>query len=340
LNAGVDLPTGWTTRRPALDDDVPAILAMVHASDIAAVGHPDFTADDVREALTSPHVDPALDAWLAVTPDGTLAGWAYLENPNAGDREFIEVYVHPEYGVPALRPLLALVLARVAERAAAFGHPEVTVRGGGIPNEESWLAALREAGFGFVKRYARMRRTLTDLPPEPALPDGVTVRLLRAEDDADQRDFHRILDTAFRDTPDYVPLTFEQWRERVAALPSVTWDEWFVASVDGVPAGILQSADQALDQNEGWVKHLAVLAEHRRRGLGAALLARAFATYAAKGRDTAGLGVDLTNPTRAANLYTAMGMSPAFEVEMYERTVTAAGYGEAVRVGRDRSPAT
>jgi hypothetical protein len=35
-----------------------------------------------------------------------------------------------------------------------------------------------------------------------------------------------------------------------------------------------------------------------------------------------------------------MGMSPAFEVEMYERTVTAAGYGEAVRVGRDRSPAT
>ena len=32
-----DLPAGWTTRRPTLDD-VPAILAVVHASDIAAVG--------------------------------------------------------------------------------------------------------------------------------------------------------------------------------------------------------------------------------------------------------------------------------------------------------------
>lgn len=323
-----------------LDDDVPAILAMVHACDIAAVGHPDFTADDVREALTSPHFDPAADSWLAVTPDGALGGWAYLDSPNGGDREFIEVYVHPEYGTPAIRPLLGLLLGRVAERAVEFGHPSVTVRGGGVPTETTWLAILREAGFEFVKRYARMRRTLTGLPPEPALPDGVNVRPLRPEDDADMRDFHRILDTAFRDTPDYAPLRYEQWRERIAALPSVTWDEWFVATVDGVPAGILQSADQALDQNEGWIKYLAVLGAYRRRGLGAALLARAFATYAAKGRDTAALGVDLTNPTRAANLYTAMGMSPAFEVEMYERTVTAAGYGEAVRVGRDRSPAT
>jgi mycothiol synthase len=318
----VDLPSGWTTRRPTLDD-TPVILAMVHASDIAAVGYPDFTADDIREALTAPHFDPAVDSWLAVTPDGAVGGWAYLDSPTGGDREFIEIYAHPEYGAPALRPLLGLLLRRIAERAVEFGHPSVTVRGGGIPTEQTWLGVLREAGFEFVKRYARMRISLADLPPEPALPDGVTIRLLRHDDDADMRDFHRILDTAFRDTPDYVPLSYEQWCERIAALPSVAWDEWFVASVDGVPAGILQSADQVLEQNQGWVKHLAVLREHRRRGVAAALLSRAFATYASKGRDTAGLGVDLTNPTRAANLYTAMGMSPAFEVEMYERTVTA-----------------
>lgn len=320
MNAGVDLPTGWTTRRPTLDD-VPAILAMVHASDVAAVGYPDFTAADVREALTAPHFDPAVDSWLAVTPDGAVGGWAYLDSPNGGDREFIEVYVHPEQGVVAQRPLLDALLARIAERAVEYGHPAVTVRAGGVPTEVEWLAVLRAAGFEFVKRYARMRLSLAGLPPEPPLPDGVTIRLVRPDDDADMRDFHRILDAAFRDTPDYAPLTYEQWRERIAALPSVAWDEWFVASVDGVPVGILHSADQALDQNQGWVKQLAVLREHRRRGVGAALLSRAFATYASKGRDTAGLGVDLTNPTRAANLYTAMGMSPAFEVEMFERTV-------------------
>jgi mycothiol synthase len=56
--SGVALPDGWTTRRPTLDD-VPAILAVVHASDIVAVGEPDFSPGDVHEALFSPNVDPS-----------------------------------------------------------------------------------------------------------------------------------------------------------------------------------------------------------------------------------------------------------------------------------------
>ncbi|HEX8132510.1 MAG TPA: GNAT family N-acetyltransferase, partial [Actinomycetes bacterium] len=34
-----ELPAGWTTRRPTLDD-VPEILKLAHANDIAAVGEP------------------------------------------------------------------------------------------------------------------------------------------------------------------------------------------------------------------------------------------------------------------------------------------------------------
>ncbi|GFJ91286.1 GNAT family N-acetyltransferase [Phytohabitans rumicis] len=316
-------------RRPTLDD-VPAILAVV--SD-----QPDFGADDVREALTAPSFDPARDSWLALAPDGTVVGWAYLDNPNGGDREFVEVYTHPADGGAAQRPLLDLLLARVAERAAEAGHPSVTVRAGALPSEESYIGTLRAAGFEFVKRYARMKRSLADLPPAEPLPPGVMIRLVRADDDADMREFHRILDAAFRDIPDYAPLTYEQWRDKIAALPSVAWDEWFVASVDGEPAGILQSADQAIEQNEGWVKYLGVLRAHRRHGVGAALLAKAFAVYAAKGRDRAGLGVDLTNPTRAASLYTSVGMSPAYEADMYELVIAQ---GDAVRVGRARSAAT
>src|SRR5688572_15842023 len=168
----VTLPADWSIRRPTLDD-VPAILAVVHASDIAAIGEPDFTADDVREALTAPYFDPARDSWLVLAPDGSVVGWAYLENPNGGDREFVEVYTHPQIGRPAAGPLLALLLARVAERAAEFGHPSITVRGGAIPSEEDYIGTLRAAEFTFVKRYARMRRSLADLPPEPPLPDGV-----------------------------------------------------------------------------------------------------------------------------------------------------------------------
>lgn len=320
----MELPAGWITRRPSLDD-VPAILAVVHASDIASVGEPDFSADDVREALTAPNFDPARDSWLAIDPEGTVAGWAYLENPHRAEREFVEVYVHPERGLPAQRPLLARQLARVAERAAEAGVAQLKVRCGAIPTEERWAAILREAGFDFVKRYARMRRPLADLPTEPpAPPPGVVIRPARPDDDADLRTFHRILDTAFRDTPDYLPATYEQWQTQLAALPVIPWDEWYVAEVDGVPAGILQSADQSADQQEGWVKNLAVLREHRRRGVGAALLRRAFAAYAAKGYGHAGLGVDLANPTEAARLYRAVGMTPVYEADIFERIVPAA----------------
>jgi ribosomal protein S18 acetylase RimI-like enzyme len=70
---------------------------------------------------------------------------------------------------------------------------------------------------------------------------------------------------------------------------------------------------------EGWVSNLAVLREHRRAGLGRALLTTAFACYAAKGRRWAGLGVDPVNG--AYRLYTSVGMVPTFEADVYERTV-------------------
>jgi ribosomal protein S18 acetylase RimI-like enzyme len=338
----MDLPAGWRLRHPTLDD-VDALLRLVHASDVAALGYPDFSVEEVREVLTAPNFHPDRDSWLALDRDGAIVGWAYLENPTAGSREFIEVYTHPGRGEPARATLLDLLLARIAERAVEFGHPKMTARSGAIPQETDYIAALEAAGFRFVKRYARMRRALADVsatPPAP--PAGVAIRPLRPTDDADLRDFHRVLDTAFRDTPDYQPETYDQWRERIGGLPSVSWDEWLVADVDGRPAGVLQSADQS-DSDEGWVKNLAVLREHRKRGVGAALLAHAFAVYAGKGRRQAGLGVDLTNPTKAYRLYTSVGMTVAYEADMLDREVlppAGAGQGEAVRVGRARSAAT
>jgi ribosomal protein S18 acetylase RimI-like enzyme len=137
------------------------------------------------------------------------------------------------------------------------------------------------------------------------------------------RAFHEVLDVAFRDTPDYLPSTYESFRERLAALPSIEWDEWFVAEVDGRIGAILQSSGALADTDEGWVKNLAVRRELRGRGLGRLLLLTAFRTYAAKGRHAAGLGVDLTNPTGAYRLYESVGMRPVYESDVYERTVAA-----------------
>ncbi|SCG65809.1 GNAT family N-acetyltransferase [Micromonospora coxensis] len=317
------LPAGWTARRPTLDD-VPAILAVVHAADTFAVGHPDFDAEDVEAALTAPFFDPTRDSWLAEDPDGRVVGCTLIDNPTGVGREFVEVYVDPERGAAVRAPLLARVLDRIAERAAERGLPALTARTTVFAPETRWAAELAEAGFTRVKRYVRMTRPLAGLPAEPPPPPGVDVRPLRADDEADLRLFHRIFDTAFRDTPDYEPVGFDQWREQLPRYAKV-WDEWFVAEVDGEPAGALQSSDQALDQDTGWVRTLSVLPAYRRRGVGAALLRRAFTVYAAKGRAAAGLGVDLTNPTSPATLYRSVGLREERWTDMYERSVPAAG---------------
>lgn len=177
----------------------------------------------------------------------------------------MEVYVDPERGAHVRGPLLARQLQRVAERAAERSLPALTVRCAVFEPERDWQRILTDAGFSLAKRYVRMHRSLADLPAEPPPPPGVTVRPVRPDDERDLRDFHRIFDTAFRDTPDYEPLGYAEWRKKITQH-GTTWDEWFVAEVDGVAAGALQSSDQALDQNEGFVRSLSVLLAYRRRG--------------------------------------------------------------------------
>ena len=155
------------------------------------------------------------------------------------------------------------------------------------------------------------------------------------------RTFHRILNTAFLDTPDHQPFDYDNFRERLAALPAIAWDEWFIAEVDGVPAGVLQSADQMAEANEGWVKNLAVAKEFRGRGVGRLLLQTVFATYAAKGYTAVGLGVDMTNPTGAYRLYESVGLSPFYEADVlrahrHRRPTCASDPGD--RASRPRDP--
>jgi mycothiol synthase len=309
-----ELPDGWSVRRPTLDDS-PAILELVHASDIAAVGHPDYSPEDLREALTEPNTDLSRDCWVVLDDEGRIVGWTYPSNATGGNRDFIEVYVWPERGRPAMRPLLELMLARVAERKAEFGHETYEVRAGAIPTEQPYIELLTEHGFAFHKLHARMRLPLDDVSPVlPEPPAGVTIRTVRPDDEDDMRAFHGVIEQAFLDS-DHPSASYEDWRKQVG---TPVFDEWFVAEVGSTVAGVLESSfDSDEDNDEGWVKRLAVLGSYRKRGLGEALLRRAFAVYAAKGYTKAGLGVDMENPTKAARLYLAVGMKPLYEANIY-----------------------
>jgi mycothiol synthase len=301
--------------RPSTLRDVPAILDIVQASDIALTGEPEWTVEEVVETLTAPNHDPAHDSWLAEL-DGTAVGWAYLDNPTRANVDNVEVYARP--GHPSLYdPLLDLALVRVAERARDAGHAEVTIRAGTISSEAAYIATLTSAGFGFIRRHARMRVALD----RNRSPGDARIRPVRSDDRKEMRRFHEVLAIGFDHTPGHVP-GYETWRD---TLRDDHWDEWLVGTGEaGAIVGVLQSSDQSLANNEGWVKNVAVVPEQRGAGLGKALLRTALAVYAAKGRRWAGLGVDVSNPTGAYRLYTAIGMTPVYEADVYERQIRTA----------------
>src|SRR4051812_40271316 len=137
--------SGWTVRGCSLRD-VPAVLSVTRASDIAAVGEPDWTEGEVVATLTAPHLDPAVDAWLAFGPDGTALAWAYVDNPERGERDNVEVYAVPPAGRPAFGPLLDLAPARIGERAARVRR----ARGGA--RESASVAAPTGPGVAFRQR--------------------------------------------------------------------------------------------------------------------------------------------------------------------------------------------
>lgn len=72
----------------------------------------------------------------------------------------------------------------------------------------------------------------------------------------------------------------------------------------------------------GWIRNLGVVREARGRGLGRLLLRQAFAAFAARGRDTVGLGVDTEKATGAPELHARNGMSVHYVVDTWEIVVS------------------
>ena len=126
---------------------------------------------------------------------------------------------------------------------------------------------------------------------------------------------------AFADDPGDHPEPFDEWSEGHLARPTYDPTLWFVARDRGavVAAAIARASDDG-----GWVDWLAVLPTHRSRGIGHALLRRAFATFAARGLRRVLLNVDAENVTGATAVYERAGMRVVNRWDLWERGIPVA----------------
>ena len=299
-----DLPAGLTHRRPTLAD-AEAILALTIACDVAAGEASDATLTEVSSELAGSGVDLERGGRLVLDAAGTVVGWLWTETTEPASEVFVDLYsVDPA--------ILTWLLGRAREYvelvAGEWGRP-VTMAAGSFQHDEVYGAILRSAGLEVVRSFWQMRVVLEEhhaMPPP--LPPGVTIRLFDGDDNAELRLLKRLHDESFADHWHHTPMSFDDWYERLDASAGVDRTQWWVAHVNGAPAGLLLGAESQAELGEGSVDILGVLREYRGRGVAKALLAEAFAESARRGRTRVGLGVDSESPTGATRLYESMGM--------------------------------
>ena len=149
--------------------------------------------------------------------------------------------------------------------------------------------------------------------------DGVVVRL--AEGDSDLRAVHDVLEAAFTDHFNSKPETFDEFLFRLRQDPGHRWDHWWLAEVDGRPAGALVGTESG---SGSYVAYIGVIELARGRGVAKGLLRTVIADAASRGRDNVALEVDANSPTGADRLYRGLGWETSYVTESWHRDVPIA----------------
>jgi mycothiol synthase len=298
-------------------DDLAAVVELLNACDVAEIGRPDTTPDDVAGDWGLNGFDLSRDAWLAEAGDGRLVGYAYTgDQLRTGELE-ADVWVHPEHHEPELaRRLLGLAERRARQIATGRGYPGPALDVFCIGGDTAKRDLLRERGFVLRRTVLRMAVDLEATTQEPVPPAGVELREFRPG--TDDHAMYETMVEAFADHYRQSDEPFEAWRERQLGREAFDPSLWALAWAGGEPVGGVIAYDQG---DLGWVRGLGVRRPWRSRGVGGALLAHVFAAFARRGRLRVELAVDAEGETRPLGVYERAGMRSTHEYGLYEKAL-------------------
>ena len=318
------LPPGYTLHGATLAD-LPEAVAMFNAASRQLIGQDEFEVEAYRNEWTGPILNLPEYVKVVRAADGQLVGcvevWD-LFDPHTQVITWIKV--HPDHQHRGLEAAL-LRFAEDKARHSALPRAPQDARVSLINWVNSIDAATNEAyaqaGFSIVRHSYHMRIDLTEAPPAPVWPAGITLRPFVVE-----RDLRAVAETdrdAFRDHWGFVerPLDadvqmMEHWLQSPYTDPAL----WLVALDGDRMAGISLNQSQADEDPEmGWVGSLGVRREYRHQGLATALLHQSFGEFYRRGKKRVGLGVDAYSLTGALRLYERVGMRVERKFNRHEK---------------------
>ena len=288
--------------RPPASDDAESVLQVIVARDVADLGVPDFTLDDLRADWATPGLDLEHDVRVA-DAGGSIRGYAILLGDDA------VVIVHPE----AEGEGTGTVLRRWAEARASERGTSVLRQFAYGANDRA-RRLLHAAGYAPAQHYFRLRADLAEVPAPTEVP-------LREFEPGDEVAVHRLIEDAFTEIEGNTPTTLEEWRGKGIAKAGHDPRLWLLAEDEDGLAGV--ALGERWENGTGYVAELGVAARARGRGLGRALLLGLFAAFRRAGLTHAELNVHGRNRGALA-LYESVGMRSTWEAERWEK---ALGHG-------------
>jgi len=333
VEASDGLPGGWQVGTPDPDDlgDVRRLTDLLRAHEREGRGWAGADKQDVLVEV-SDHGLRTRQNVVVRDETGLIRAWGSVHDRATGRMLFLHVV---ERGLPepvgrACSDLLVeWAVGQAREVGAARGLEVQQIDTGAFADDERqrrWLAAT---GFTHVRTWWQMKRPVTPdeigLVDDPARweRDGVVVRLVEREgdgkpEDGDLRAVHDVLEAAFTDHFNSKPETFDEFLFRLRQDPGHRWDHWWLAEVDGQPAGALVATESG---SGSYVAYIGVVELARGRGVAKGLLRTVVADAAARGRDVVALEVDADSPTGADRLYRGMGWETSYVTESWHRDV-------------------
>lgn len=334
------LPSGFTASA-ADPGDVDDLVRLLRRHEREARGWPGARSESV-EADVSGRGATRRRHTMVRDEQGMARAWVSVHDRAVG-RVLVGVTVDPYLPDALADPLARWGFAQV-ER---LGHEVLSQRGlaraqldsgafADDPRQQRWL---REAGYDHVRDWWQMSRPVdpaTEAAP-PDLREGVVIRRVRRDggvgmpDEDDLRAVHLVLEESFADHFNSYRETFEEFVGRLREDPGHRWDHWWLATVDGQPAGALVAAthpggvgeDGRASPDTSYVEYIGVHRRARGRGVAKGLLRTLIADAAARGRTAVGLEVDADSPTRADGIYRSMGWSTHYITQSWHRMLTA-----------------
>jgi mycothiol synthase len=268
-------------------EDSEAVAALFHA---AFGDERPMDAEEIRSWTRNTELQPS---WLRVLEeDGRIVGYADIW-PTADD-------VAVDVAAPGRwEPFLDW--AESHARAAAIPRVRVFLPAGFDP-----AALLLGRGYRLWRSAYTMEIDLPERPAEPPLPAGLVVRPYAP---ADEEPLLASLNEAFVEDPFWhavSPANFREFYLRARGFDPALW----LLAWDGerLAGSALAYGRHGAESDLGWVGTLSVRVPWRKRGLGTALLRRAFGVLYDRGLRRAGLGVDAENVTGALRIYEGAGM--------------------------------